>query len=149
MILISHRGNIEKRDIENENKPEYVTQTLSNGFLVEIDVWYDNGDFFLGHDIPQYRINDNFLLNQNFLCHAKNYKALEAFLAIDKINHYFWHQNDDYTLSSKRIPIIYPGKKVINGSIIMSRDNTIYTESDIKKCFGICSDDLLYFKNLK
>ncbi len=145
MILISHRGNIECKEVDNENKPEYIIKSISRGFLTEVDVWYEEGDFFLGHDNPQYKINYNFLFNKNLLCHAKNYKALEYFFNSNKIHHYFWHQNDDYTLSSKGIPIIYPGKQVIKGSIIMSWNNTLYTQEDINSCYGVCSDNIIYF----
>ena len=39
MILISHRGNLNGPQPENENKPEYVEIALKN-FNVEIDVFF-------------------------------------------------------------------------------------------------------------
>ncbi len=58
MILISHRGNIKGPRPELENKPEYVKATLKKGFNVEIDVWFKKGEWWLGHDKPQYKVTD-------------------------------------------------------------------------------------------
>ena len=39
-----------------------------------------------------------FSTKETFLCHAKNFEAL---INLKKINaNYFWHQNDDYVLTS-------------------------------------------------
>jgi len=57
MIYISHRGNINGRIEDSENKPEYIDDTIQLGFDVEIDVWYIDGKWWLGHDGPQYEID--------------------------------------------------------------------------------------------
>ena len=57
MILISHRGNTEGCNEKKENSPDYIDNAISLGFDVEIDVRYLNGDLYLGHDLPQYKIN--------------------------------------------------------------------------------------------
>jgi len=56
MILISHRGNISGPNPEKENHPEYILAALQAGYDVEIDVWFENGKFMLGHDEPQYEL---------------------------------------------------------------------------------------------
>ena len=43
MKLISHRGNTRGRIKQLENTLEYITQTLENGFDVEIGVGIDFG----------------------------------------------------------------------------------------------------------
>ena len=48
MILISHRGNINGRIPEKENRPQYIETTLVSGYDVEVDVWYVNGKLMLG-----------------------------------------------------------------------------------------------------
>ena len=72
MIFISHRGNLDGQDKENENKPEQIMKVLDLGYYVEIDVWLINSDIYLGHDSPQYKIDKLFLLNDRLICHAKN-----------------------------------------------------------------------------
>ena len=49
MILISHRGNISKKDLSKENHPAYIDNAIKKGFQVEIDIWLINNEFFLGN----------------------------------------------------------------------------------------------------
>lgn len=137
MILIAHRGNTSGPNLTLENNPEYVNSALELGFGAEIDVWLIDGSIFLGHDKPRFLISIDYLKNDMLLCHAKNKEAFEVMLACSDI-HTFWHQEDEYTLSSKRIPIVYPGKPLMNNCIAMVRD--YYTELDFSKCYAICSD---------
>jgi len=141
MILISHRGNLHGPDSNDENKPNYVNSAIKKGFEVEIDVWRVDNSFFLGHDKPQYKINDEFLKNEKLWCHAKNY---ESFFYMQKMNcHFFWHENDKYTLTSKGYIWAYPGELVNEKSIcVMPEKNKIVSE----KCAGICSDFISNFK---
>ena len=82
MILISHRGNLNGASAY-ENHPEYIQEALNQGFDVEIDVWWiDDTGFWLGHDKPQYLVDEYYLENPKLWCHAKN---LEALLNLSKI----------------------------------------------------------------
>ena len=76
MILISHRGNINGRFEDWENKPEYIEDALRLGYDVEVDVWFVDGKFMLGHDEPQYETDYKFLMNEKLWCHAKHLDAL-------------------------------------------------------------------------
>ncbi len=141
MYLISHRGNLDGSNPEKENDPEYLNIAIQKGFAVEVDVRFENNKFFLGHDFNQYEIKENFLLNKNVWCHAKTYDAL---FALDKIKaHYFWHQNDDYTITSSGYLWTYPGKKLLKKSICVLPENANYEKID---CMGICSDFIQKFK---
>ena len=71
MILISHRGNLRGRIPKYENNPSYIEKALKEGFDVEIDVWYKDNEWYLGHDEPTYHINMNWLRNKKLWCHAK------------------------------------------------------------------------------
>ncbi len=135
MIFIAHRGNIQGPEPKVENNPKYLWEALNNGFRVEADVWYDNG-WWLGHDKPQYKVKYNHDL-LHFWCHAKNE---EAFCRLRKrdIFHCFWHQTDDYTLTSKGYIWVYPGKKLLPGSICVLPEQDY--KGTIRKCGGICSD---------
>ena len=135
MVLISHRGNIQGKSPGLENMPEYINDTLNKGYHVEIDVWYKNG-FYLGHDNPQYNVKPSFLTQDKIWCHAKNIEAIIEMSKYPKI-HYFWHQEDDITLTSKGYIWAYPGKQPIKDSIAVMPE--IYNDN-LDKCIGICSD---------
>lgn len=141
---ISHRGNIDGRIINEENSPEYILTALSRGYEVEIDVWFVNDSFYLGHDEPLYFVDEEFLKNDKLWCHAKNEEAFYKMLSNQKI-HCFWHQTDDYTLTSKGIPWVFPGKKVYENSIWVLPEITIYKNIMIN-CMGICSDNISKYK---
>ena len=133
MILISHRGNLNGKDVDNENNPLYIDRALGKGYDVEIDVWYENGKWYLGHDKPQYEIELDYLRNKKLWCHAKNIEGLNSMLE-DEI-HCFWHQEDDVTLTSKGYMWTYPGKTLTTNSI------AVLPEEEIKdNIAGICSD---------
>ena len=53
--IISHRGNLIGVKPECENNPTYIDQAIAEGFDVEIDVWFIDGEFFLGHDSARVR----------------------------------------------------------------------------------------------
>ena len=142
MYLISHRGNINGIQKNEENKPEYINRALEKGFDVEIDVRFSNGKFFLGHDFDQYEIDHKFLSNKKIWCHAKTSEALLALHETDA--HYFWHQEDDYTITSKGYIWTYPGKKLFSKSICVLPEKANYKEIN---CMGICSDFIERYKN--
>ena len=142
MILLSHRGNLKGPNPHLENKPKYIIQAIKLGYQVEVDVRFYKGRLYLGHDKPQYKVSNNFLKNKKIWCHAKDIKALEKLKKIKSI--YFWHQNDDYTLTSNGYFWTYPGKKILK--------NSIYVQTGKKKlkntnCAGICSDYISKYKN--
>lgn len=143
MKIISHRGNLNGKNLSTENSIPAINAALYHGFDVEIDVWYKNNNWFLGHDKPQYPVKESFLQNNKLWCHAKNLCALNLMLKNKKI-HCFWHQSDDFTLTSKGFIWTYPNKDTKDKSIIvlMHRANKIP-----KKCFGICTDFPLLYNN--
>ena len=57
MKYIAHRGNLNGPNRLLENKPDYLNVALSLGYDVEVDVWFIDGKFFLGHDRPDYEID--------------------------------------------------------------------------------------------
>tara|TARA_Y100000992_G_scaffold1085_1_gene659 strand:- start:1504 stop:1962 length:459 start_codon:yes stop_codon:yes gene_type:complete len=137
MFYISHRGNIHGPNKRNENKVEYIENASNQGFDVEIDVWYYKNNFYLGHDKPLYKVKKSFLLRKNFWCHAKN---LDALVNLEKIkSNYFWHQNDDYTITSKGYIWAYPGKKLNKNAIYVLPEWCKKFDTTLKYC-GVCSD---------
>lgn len=140
MILIAHRGNISGPNPEMENRPEYVKKAIDLGYNVEVDVWYENNQLFLGHDGPQYKIKDDFLDNDLLWCHAKNTQALQKL--IDLGIHYFWHDIDAHTITSRGFVWSYPGSTLTSNSICVMPESApdFYSDKDFKNCKGVCSD---------
>ena len=135
MILISHRGNINGKNSEKENHPDYILKALKMNYNVEVDVWYKNNELYLGHDNPQYKIHNDFLKNEKIWCHAPNIAALNY---LDKIDcHYFWHQEDDVTITNRGYFWTYPGKNLTEKSICVLPEISNYEKI---LCAGICSD---------
>lgn len=142
MILISHRGNISGRNPEKENKIFYIEEALHLGYSVEIDVRSSNGKLFLGHDCCQEEIDLNFLLNIKLWVHVKNIEAAEIIRKFNKFHqgkiHWFWHQEDDITLTSMNFVWTYPGKQLIEGGIAVMPE--LNKDWDITLAGGICTD---------
>jgi len=144
MILISHRGNTNGKFESYENEPVYIDKAISDGFDVEIDVWMVESQLFLGHDKPQYEISAEWLEKRydNIWIHCKNIKALELFNAL-RSYHYFWHEEDTLTLTSKGVVWAYPGKQPIKGSIAVMPE---INNDLVFECIGICSDYIKRYK---
>ena len=74
--------------------------------------------------------------------HAKNLNVLEI---VSKLNlHYFWHQEDDITITSKGYWWTYPGKKLFQNSICVLPEKSNFKMTN---CAGICSDYIERYKN--
>jgi glycerophosphoryl diester phosphodiesterase len=145
MKIISHRGNLKGSNHNTENTLQGISLALESGFDVEIDVWFKNNKWYLGHDKPTELIEEKFLENKKLWCHAKNLDGLYLMLQNKKI-HCFWHENDDFTLTSQNFIWTYPNKNVTKNSVIVIKDlNYKIFES---KCFGICTDDPYYYESL-
>lgn len=116
-MWIAHRGNIEGPDFSNENNPIYCTNALEQDYDVEIDIWNVSGEWYSGHDEPQYPVSEPWLLKTVGLwVHCKNLAALRRLL--DEVNvNYFWHEEDQFTLTSNRYIWTYPGNEVTTRSI--------------------------------
>lgn len=138
MKLISHRGNT--NGLSNlQNHPDQIEKVLSLGFDCEIDLWFEDNKNFLGHDYPQYEVDEEFLKLDGLWIHCKNLAALE----ICPIgSNYFWHQEDDRTLTSKGHIWTFPNQKVGKKSIIVDNDKN--WKSKNYDCFGVCSDYILH-----
>jgi len=141
MIHISHRGYIDGPDKKLENNPISISKLLNKNIQVEIDVRYYKKSFYLGHDEPKYRIDKKYLLDKGLWCHAKDSKTLGKLREINC--HYFWHQEDDYTITSKGFIWVYPGKDLLKGCIAVLPENN-YKNFSI--CYGICTDNIKKYK---
>jgi hypothetical protein len=143
MKLIAHRGNVFGQNLEKENHPDYILEALEYGCEVELDLWAKDNDLFLGHSSPDYPISSEFLESnsEKFWVHCKNIEALWICMFKLKNIHYFWHQEDDVSVTSKKIFWTYPGKPLTPNSVLL-----ILNEEALKKeqiggdIYGICTD---------
>jgi hypothetical protein len=140
MIIISHRGNVDGSDPSTENTIKQIDKVISMGIPVEIDVRVVDDRWFLGHDYSEYQIDKSYLLqNKEMLwCHAKNISALENMVELGI--HCFWHQEDDYTLTSRGVIWAYPNKYTGVGILVMPSKEFI--DKNTKSIYGICSDNI-------
>lgn len=144
VILISHRGNINGCNPTKENDPQYILEAINKGYECEIDVWSIKDRLYLGHDEPQYEINLKFLQNDKLWCHAKNLSALE-YMLLNHV-HCFWHQKDNYTITSKGIIWAYPGKELSKQSICVMPEKFSEQFYKPETCLGICSDNIQKYR---
>lgn len=147
MRLIAHRGLFQGPSKDLENNPQQISLALSKNFDCEIDVWYVDQQWMLGHDAPTYTVDYDFICQLGLWIHAKNLEALHR-LSKDRNLTYFWHQNDDFTLTSSNHIWTYSGKPLTSNSISVMPE---WHDPNFEKifsipCFGICSD---YIEKIK
>lgn len=151
MKIISHRGNLTEKIPKLENHPSYIKYALNSGYDVEIDVRYIDGQYFLGHDHPQYKINYEFLANEKFWVHCKDVNTFYKLSDHPLINA-FYHNTDDVVLTTRGFFWIYPNIKTpLNNKSIVVLPELIDNWKDwknIELCYGICTDKATDFKKL-
>lgn len=138
MIYIAHRGLFNGPNPLLENNPEQVEEAIRQGYQCEVDLWIDDG-LKLGHDDAQYSINESWL-NDSMWIHAKN---IEALLWLTSTKHkFFWHEVDQFTLTSNGYIWSFPGCKLTEHSIMVMPEHTDITLENTRQvnCYGICSD---------
>ena len=147
MKLISHRGNLEGPNPERENHPDYIYEALQAGYDVEIDVWWVDGKFKLGHDEPQYDFPFDLLTNfyPKLWIHCKNMDALSYLNGLDsngsKLN-YFSHENDLGVLTSRGY--IWSTHLYKRGILVMPE---VFNKEPNENTIGVCSDYIKNYKN--
>ena len=141
MKLISHRGNINGPNPEMENDPRYVENTLAKGYSVEVDVWSNGSDFYLGHDKPQRQVSELFLRHGRIWCHAKDIKTF--YKLIDIGVHCFSHDQDEVALTTKGYLWSSYGNQMTDKSICVMPPKNKQLETNIA---GVCSDFIGHYK---
>ena len=141
MILISHRGNIDGPNPEMENDPRNIENTLAKGFNVEVDVWSNGSDFYLGHDKPQCQVSELFLRHGRIWCHAKDIKTFYKLIEIGV--HCFSHDQDEVALTTKGYLWSSYGNQMTDKSICVMPPKNKKLETNIA---GVCSDYIGHYK---
>ena len=100
MLIISHRGNIRGSSPNTENTTYAIEQAIGMGFDCEIDVWYQEDSFWLGHDKAENKVSVDFFTKHS--CHLWIHcKNIEALIQLKDRFNCFFHDKDSYTLTSK------------------------------------------------
>jgi hypothetical protein len=130
-----------------ENSSKQIDYVLSLGFECEIDVWLINGQIVLGHDSPEEVVTLDWLTRRSshLWVHCKNLESLDFFASSTSKLNFFWHQSDDYTLTSRGYIWTYPGKQLSPLSVLVLPEINLDTGHESlhfsdRKCLGICSD---------
>lgn len=139
MKIISHRGNIRGSVPDKENRPSYIDCAIGNGYDVEIDIRSINGELWLGHDGPQYKIDHNWLdkRKQYLWIHCKNLEAAKECWKY----HSFCHSDDPFTYTSTEKIWLRDLSMKINENVIIP----LIDIEDLKKeingvPYAICTD---------
>lgn len=146
MIIISHRGNLEGPQSCIENHPESIASALSLGFDVEIDLWMtEEMHLYLGHDHHEYRIDLAWLekRKRSLWVHCKDLASLEYFATSLSGYNFFFHQKDDYTLTSKGFVWVYPGKSPPKNSVVVLPEietDWLHRLPITRNIYGVCTD---------
>lgn len=141
MIIISHRGNIRGAVPDKENRPSYIDCAIGSGFHVEIDVRSIDGELWLGHDFPQYKVDHNWLdKRRHYLwLHCKNLEAAKECWAY----HSFCHTSDSFVYTSTGVIWLHDLTQKIDHSTIIpliGKEDIETFMPGYEKPFGICTD---------
>lgn len=128
MLIIAHRGLMHGPDKALENHPAQIEKALDAGLDVEVDAWVIDGAWWLGHDKPTHQVNGAFLSRTGVWVHCKNLDALR--MATPHM-HYFWHDQDAYTLTSRGVIWCYPKSKITNSNSVMVLPEWQIADEDI------------------
>lgn len=136
MKIIAHRGNCNGPNRDTENKPDTIISAIQLGFDCEIDVWYIQGKYFLGHDYPETEIPLSFLQTwvHRLWIHCKH---LDSLVSLKDNFNCFYHDKDIYTLTSRgyiwgNINSPYHPLAI---QVMPEKSGVFSTE-----CYGICTD---------
>ena len=116
---IAHRGLIDGPNHEAENSITKITEWCYQGHASEIDIWWHQEAFWIGHDEPREPVSPEFLRSEYLWIHAKN---TTGFYYLQKLSNekgwglrIFYHTDEDYVLTTTGDTIIYPGLPDIEG----------------------------------
>jgi hypothetical protein len=141
-IRIAHRGNTVGPRPEKENRLSYIDDAIASGFNAEIDLWAVGNKLFLGHDGADFEVTLDWLLERDseLWIHCKNPPAI-AIMADTNAN-WFFHNSDDYTLTSRGYLWSFPGREVIGSKCVMLDFSSNLSKDDFSNHppFAICGD---------
>lgn len=148
MLIIAHRGLLEGPDKELENHPDQLLKAIRQGFDIEVDMWYNDSGLWLGHDEPQYLIEEAglypWLYGLHSWIHAKDLATMVYLMEEYSSSNIFYHTDEDVVLTSQKYMWAHPTKR-IDGAICVLPE--LYPERAVpKNAFGICTDYAINYR---
>ena len=138
MKIISHRGNIRGPISEKENRPSYIDCAIGNGYDVEIDLRIIDGELWLGHDVPQYKVEHSWLQprKEYLWIHCKDLDAAKECWGYQS----FWHTSDPYTYTSTGKIWLHDFSMKIDDNVIIPLIDDIDYAPMKGQPYAICTD---------
>jgi hypothetical protein len=142
MIYVAHRGNVNGRDPDLENTVDYCLEAHKQDYWLEVDLWAADG-LFLGHDGPVNEVSKEcglFVGADDILIHAKDLNTVRW--CIENGVHWFFHEGDEVTCSSRGYPISH----VRNGPVFGVISMVFEYGPQVGECLGVCSDEVFKYR---
>ena len=147
---ILHRGLSDGPSVELENNYENLLVRIGEGWQVEVDVWFEDGRWFLGHDYEvakRREISDSELeaLSSGSWFHCKNVAALGEMSRLSQGRpgwRFFSHDRDEAVLTSTGQIWCYPGVSCDYNSIAVLPERCEQWSLGKSGLVGVCSDYL-------
>jgi hypothetical protein len=143
---ILHRGLTHGPNPSLENNEDWIIMRIMDGWDIEMDVWYINGSWWIGHDAPTTPLKHiQLLTHKQCWIHCKN---LEALYHIPKESHHFVHDRDVATLTSENYiwyninQFVTPDVESDKKSVIVLPERSDFSKETIWKANAVCSDYL-------
>jgi len=143
--LISHRGNLNGPSRSTENSPKQIDVCIDLGYDVEIDIRFCGDRFYLGHDFAENPVDRRWLENRadRLWVHCKDACSLD--LLSNSYLNCFWHDKDDYTVTTCGYVWAYPGKRIISNCVLCLPENVKPVDDSTwdwknNASFAVCSD---------
>ena len=147
MRIIAHRGLTNGPDDLLQNHPLQVIKAIEQGFDAEIDLWFDKGRWYLGHDTMSHEIPPAFLTNQHLWIHCKNLPAFYNLKRFGTKVNFFYHDSDKVVLTSNGNVWTYFGlPETMDPQAICVMPEVTYSWTEIElmvrsgKWAGMCTD---------
>jgi hypothetical protein len=143
MKLISHRGNLKGPIPNKENRPSYIDCAIKLGYEVEVDIRFINGEFYLGHDTPDYKISPTWIImrSESLWFHCKDIDSSHELKNLNKDLKFFCHSSDPYIITSTGNLWVHDLNMTLNENcIIPLLTKKEIVENNINYVYAICSD---------
>jgi len=143
MKIYSHRGNLKGPIPAWENHPDFIQEALDEKFMVEVDCWYFDESVWFGHDKPIYPVKWDFIQQNKYMMilHVKSFNTIKYLRNRDV--HYFYHENDPYTLTSWGWTWMYPNEhNTYDHTTIMAVPEQVnmVNPAQLTGIGGVCTD---------
>lgn len=138
-IIISHLGNIDGRQPDNENKLAYVQAALKAGWHVCVDIVFHCGSFLLPWDGGFNPVPPGFLSKQRVWCRAYDPITLDALCNVNA--HAFLNSDSGLALTSAQFICTEYPHELVQRSICFLPETAPNDWLDLAEPAGICSNE--------